>query len=206
MTDVFPQLAGLDRFRDLAVCTADQFPICVFTDSFQERIGYTDRVVRVLAGNRCVSFRIPVGVVCGELDRGVALTRIVQNALDIRLGDRNLFRGADRLLQAVVDLGVIGIGFGAIPATDRIEHTVQHLLVHFRASYDGRNLLLFLDLPVDELFDIGVIRVTDHHLGRAARCAAGLDRASCAVTDLQEAHQTRGFATTGQGFALGPQG
>ena len=59
--------------------------------------------------------------------------------------------------------------------------------------------------PFDELLDIGVIGVDDHHLGRAPRGAARLDRPRRAVADLQEAHQAAGLAAARQLFALGAQ-
>ena len=45
----------------------------------------------------------------------------------------------------------------------------------------------------------------DHHLGRAAGGAAGLDRPSRAVADLQEAHQAGGLAAARQFLALTAQ-
>jgi hypothetical protein len=51
------------------------------------------------------------------------------------------------------------------------------------------DLLLLLHLPVDIGLDIRMIGVDHHHLGGAARGAAGLDRAGGAVADLEEAHQ-----------------
>ena len=50
--------------------------------------------------------------------------------------------------------------------------------------------------------DIGVIDVDHDHLGRAARGAAGLDRAGRAVADLEEGHQARRLAATRQALAL----
>ncbi len=56
-----------------------------------------------------------------------------------------------------------------------------------------------------KLFDIRVIHVADHHLRRAARGAARLDRACRAVADLQEPHEPRRFATARQALALTPE-
>mmetsp|Transcript_22711 Transcript_22711/g.37493 ORF Transcript_22711/g.37493 Transcript_22711/m.37493 type:complete len:741 (+) Transcript_22711:830-3052(+) len=85
-----PQIARFDGLGDLAVHTIDQFPISVFFDGGQERIGDADRVVGVLAGDGVVGFAIPIRIVCRELDGCVALPRIIQHALDIGFGDRNL--------------------------------------------------------------------------------------------------------------------
>jgi hypothetical protein len=64
------------------------------------------------------------------------------------------------------------------------------LLVDPRAGDEACDLLLLDDLPLDELLDIRVVDVDDHHFGGAARRAAGLDGAGGPVPDLEEAHQT----------------
>ena len=70
------------------------------------------------------------------------------------------------------------------------------------AGVDQRpGLLLFLDLAVDELDDVRVIGVEDHHLGRAARLAAGLDDAGKGVVALHERHRAGGGAAAGQQLA-----
>ena len=74
-----------------------------------------------------------------------------------------------------------------------------------RAGDERRDLLLLLHLPVDIGLDVGVIDVDDHHLGGAARRAAGLDRARRAVADLQEAHQAGGAAAARKLFVLAAQ-
>ena len=59
--------------------------------------------------------------------------------------------------------------------TDAVRRARERAVV---AGVDQRpRLLLLLDLAVDELDDVGVIGVEDHHLGRAARLAARLDDA-----------------------------
>jgi hypothetical protein len=78
-------------------------------------------------------------------------------------------------------------------------------LVHLGAGDEAGDLLLLDHLPVDELLDIGVIHVADHHLGRAPRGAARLDRARRAVADLEEAHQPRRLAAARQLLALAAQ-
>ncbi len=77
--------------------------------------------------------------------------------------------------------------------------------VHLGTGDQRGHLLLFDHLPVDELFDIGVIHVADHHLGRAARGAARFDRPCGTVADFQEAHQARGFTTARKLFAFATQ-
>ena len=79
------------------------------------------------------------------------------------------------------------------------------LLVDLRAGDEVRDLLLLDHLPVDELLDVGMIDVDDHHLGGAARGAARLDGARGAVADLEEAHQAGGFAAAGEPLAFAAQ-
>ncbi len=60
------------------------------------------------------------------------------------------------------------------------------------AGVDQRvRFLFFLRLAPDELLDVGMIRVEDHHLGRAARFAAALDDARKSVKALHEAQAGR---------------
>ncbi len=64
-----------------------------------------------------------------------------------------------------------------------------------RLAIDGRivagihqrpGLALFLGLALDELDDVGVLDVQNHHLGGATRLAAGLDDAGKGVVTLHE--------------------
>ena len=189
VTDIFPQIACLDRLRDRSVGAADQFPIGVILDGFQESIGDTDRVVRVLARHRCISLGIPVGVIGREFDRPITLLGVVQHTFDIGFRDHDLLRAADRVLQLRVLGRINGVFRAAVPCLDRGEDGVQLLLVHLGAGNDAGNLLLLFHLPVDVFLNIGVVGIDDHHLGRAARGAARLDRASGTVTDFQKAHK-----------------
>ena len=69
-------------------------------------------------------------------------------------------------------------------------HDVIEVLVTEPTSrHQRRHLLLFNHFPVDERFDVGMIHIQDHHLGRPAGGAAGLDGTGCPVADLEEGHQ-----------------
>src|SRR5204863_5051608 len=87
-----------------------------------------------------------------------------------------------------------------------LHHGLEMLLIDLGAGDEGRDLLLFLHLPVDIGLDIGVIGIDHHHLGGAAGGAARLDRAGGAVADLEEAHQAAGLAAAGARLDLGAQG
>src|SRR5579885_1277831 len=62
----------------------------------------------------------------------------------------------------------------------------------------GVRLLFFLGLAPDEFFNIGVIRVEDHHLGRPPRLAAAFDHPRERVKALHEAERSRGPAAAGK--------
>ena len=67
------------------------------------------------------------------------------------------------------------------------------------AGVDQRpRLLLFLDLAVDELDDVGMLGVEDHHLRGAARLAARLDDAGKRIEALHERHRAGRRAAAGQ--------
>ena len=68
---------------------------------------------------------------------------------------------------------------------------VEVLLGQLGAGHHGGDLLLLDHLPVDEVLDVGMVDIDDHHLGGAPRGAARLDGAGRAVADLEEAHQAR---------------
>jgi hypothetical protein len=205
VADLFPQIARLDGLGDLAVGAADQLPVGIFRNRPQEGIGHADRVVRVLPRNAGVGLTVPVCVIGRKLDRAVALPRVVEHALDIGFRDRIALGLADGVLERPVHRGVDRIGQIAIPLADGREDRVQAPLVHLRAGDDRRHLLLLDHLPVDEILDIRMVGVDDHHLRRAPRGAARLDRARRTVADLEKAHQPRRFAAARQLLALAAQ-
>ena len=84
-------------------------------------------------------------------------------------------------------------------------HGLQVLLGELGAGDQGGDLLLLDHLPVDEVLDVGMVDIDDHHLGGAPRGAARLDGAGRAVADLQEAHQAGGFAAARQALVLAAQ-
>ena len=97
-------------------------------------------------------------------------------------------------------------------------HGVVGVLEEDRAvgvAVDGRivtgvdqrvRLLLFFLFAVDELLDVGMVRVENHHLGRAASLPSALDDARKRVEALHEAQRSRGFAAAGEQSILFAQG
>ena len=61
---------------------------------------------------------------------------------------------------------------------------------HLHAFNERCHFDLFTDFPIHEMLDVWVIEIEANHLGCASRRATRLDRRRCAVTDLEEAHET----------------
>src|SRR4051794_30110359 len=83
VADLLPQRACLDGLRDLAGLGAPgEVPLGVGLDGFEEFVGDAHRIIGVLARDRQIGVRIPVGVVNREVDVGVALLGELDDALD----------------------------------------------------------------------------------------------------------------------------
>ena len=114
-------------------------------------------------------------------------------------------RQLDLAAQRRVLLGIEAVVARAFAIDAGLQHRLEVLLVELGAGDEGGDLLLLLHLPVDIGLDIRMVGVDHHHLGGAARGAAGLDRAGGAVADLEEAHQAGRAAAAGQPFAFAAQ-
>ena len=106
VADLFPQVAGLERLGHLLVGAADQIPVAVGFHRTQEVVLERDGVVRVLACNGEIRFRIPVGVVDVEGDVLVALFGELDHPLDHVVGDEGAARELDLAAQGRVLLGI----------------------------------------------------------------------------------------------------
>ena len=71
--------------------------------------------------------------------------------------------------------------------------------------YEEASLLLLDVFPGDELLDVRMIDIENDHLGCPPGGSTRFDRTGCPVADLEERHQARTLAPTGQGLALGAQ-
>ena len=78
--------------------------------------------------------------------------------------------------------------------------------MHFGAGHDGGHFLLLDHLPVDEIFDIRVICITDHHFRRPAGGTARFDCTCGPIPNFQKAHKAGRLATTRKIFASTAQG
>ena len=113
VADLLPEIARLQRLGDLLGGAADQVPVAVGLDGAEEIVLQRDRVVGVLAGDREVGFRIPVGVVDVEGDVLVALLGELDHPLDVVVGHERAARELDLAAQRRVLLGVEAIVAGA---------------------------------------------------------------------------------------------
>ena len=190
----------------LAIGAADQVPVAAIFHRAQKVVGDANGVVRVLAGDREIGVRIPVGVIGVELDVLEALLGELDHALDVVVRNLIAARGLDGLLQGRVLLGVVAIVAGAFAIHAGLHHGLHGLLDDLGAGDERGDLLLLLHLPVDIGLDIRMVGVDHHHLGGAARGAARLDGARRTVADLQEGHEAGGAAAARQALVLAAQG
>ncbi len=199
LADVIPETFCLDGLDGFAAGSGGEAPVGVGFDGFEEVVGDSDRVVGVLAGDGDVGFGFVAGVEGWELDAGVSLLGELDGALDVV--------GRDFVELGFGDggpEGFVGARIGVDGSVDvgGLHHVVDVPLVELGAGDEGGNLLLFLDFPVDELFDIGVVDVEADHLGCSAGGASGFDGTSGAIADSEEAHQAGGFSAAAESLVL----
>ena len=202
--DLVPQFAGGKGFMNLAIGTADQFPVAIIKNSLKEVVRDANRVVRVLTRNGQVCLGVPIGVIGLEADFGEALTGEFDDLVDIAVGDHHRTGGQHGFFELRVGTrqeAILGIG-GTVPVGAGSQNIGQVLFGQFRTGDEGRDLLFFDDFPVDIVFDVRVVDINHDHLGRTARGAARLDRTSSTVTDFKEAHEAGRTAATRKRFAF----
>ncbi len=129
----------------------------------------------------------------------------MDDALDKGVGGLGAAGELDLALEGRVFFRVETIVALAFAVHAGLEHRLHVLAQNFGPGDQHGHLFLFLDLPVDEGFDIGVIDVDHHHLGGAAGGAARFDGARGAVADLQEGHEAGGLAAARELFILAAQ-
>ena len=205
VADLLPQVARLKRLGDALLVAPGQVPVAVGFDRFEEFVGDAHRIVRVLPRDGQVRFRVPIGVVDREVDVLVALLGELDDALDVVVGHVVAPRELDLALERRVLLRLEAIVARAFAVHAGLQDRLQVLLVDLGAGDERGDLLLFLHLPVDEGLDVRMVGIDDHHLRRAARGAARLDRARRAVADLEEAHQAGRLAAAREPLVLGAQ-
>ena len=203
VADLLPQIARLHGPGDLARLGApEQIPLAVGFDGFEKLVSDPHRVVGILTRNREIGLRVPVGVVGREIDILVALLGELDHAPDVTVRHAVLARRLDLAAEHRVLVRIEAIVARARAIHAGLQDGAQMPLVDLRAGDEVRDLLLFGDLPVDELLDVRMVGIEDDHLGGAARGAAGFDRARGAVADLEEAHQARRLAAARELFAF----
>ena len=206
VADLLPQLSSPYGVRNLTGLGApEQIPVRVGFDRLEELVGDAHRVVGVLARDREIGVRIPVGVVDRKLNVVVALLGELDHPLDVIVRNVIAPRGLDLAPQHRVLLRIEAIVARAFAVHARLHDQLEVLLVDPRAGDEVGHLLLLDHLPVDELLDVGMVGIDDHHLGGAAGGAARLDGARGAVADLEEAHQAGGLAAACKRFVFAAQ-
>ena len=205
VADLLPQVARLHGLRNLAVEAAGEIPFAVGLDRMQEGVGEAHGIVGVLAGDGEIGLRLPVGVVFLEVDLRIALAGVLDDLLDHAVRHVVAARGFHLALEHGVLLDREAIVARTLAIEAGFQDRLQMALDDLGAGGEGRDLALFLHLPVDERFDVGMIGVDDDHLRGPARGAARLDRARRAVADLQERHEAGRAAAARQFLVLAAQ-
>ena len=169
---VVPQVAGRELLDDFLAGSGGEFPVGVLLDRAEECVAYADGVVGVLPRDGHIGFGFVAHVERWEFDAGVALLGELDGALDVVGWDFVQLGGGDGVPQRF-----IGSGVGVDGAVDiaRLHDGVDVALVELGTGDETRNLLLFLDLPIDEGFDIWMVDIQADHLGGATGGAAGFD-------------------------------
>ena len=189
MSDLRPKIARLYGLGNGSIGPVQQFPICIFLHRIEKCICDADRVVRILSRNRIIGLRIPICVIGWEFDAGVTLLCVIQDAFDIGLRDCDFLCRFHRLFQRRIHFGIIGVGCRPIPRFNRGENQIELFFMHFGAGHDGGYFLLLDHLPVDKIFNIRVISITDHHFCRPAGGAAGFNSPCGPIANFQKSHQ-----------------
>ncbi len=181
--DLVPQLAGRQRLawlrraalhsRLLLLRPPVQMPRTVLDDRVHEAVVDADRVVAVLPGDGVVRLRVPVGVVLLDLQRREPLLRRVAGRARCSWSAPGTARASAIALRRS---SVASCGRVSRPRRGQAWHAFRMALrcrlSSFEPSDQGRDLVLLDHLPVDELLDIGMIEIQNHHFGGAARRAA----------------------------------
>ena len=115
VADLLPQVARLQRLRYFAALGApEQIPVAIGFDRFQELVGDPHGVVGILAGDRQIGVRIPIGVVDREVDVGIALLGELDDAADVIVRHVVLARRLDLAAQHWILLRIEAIVAGAL--------------------------------------------------------------------------------------------
>ena len=187
--DAVPQRPRAHRPGNLARGAMGELPLAVGFDGLQERVGDAHRVVGVLARNREVGFRLPIGVESWKLDVAIALAGELDDPLDVILRQLGLPGGNDLAAQFGVRLGIEGAVSLGVAVEAGAHHGVEVPVGEPRACDERGDLLLLAHLPGDKVLDVRVVYVDRHHLGGAPCGAARLDGPRRPIADLEARHQ-----------------
>ena len=163
--DLIPKVTGSDRACMSACCPLFQLPQFIIFNSFHERIGDSDGIVRVLTGHRLIRFRFIMSVVLIEVERCKSLIHKRKYPDDIIHRNTSTNSVFDQNVQLFI----------LVPVTAVINSLIDNCLEKPRADsgarYQRRNLVFLPGFPLYKLFYIGMINIDDNHLGSPPRRA-----------------------------------
>ena len=186
-----PERFGPDAAARSGLCRRGparrQVPLAACLQGLQETVRKPDRVVRILAGDGAVGFRIPVDVVGFQLGQLVALRGAAQDPVDETVGDL----GGARLLNGRIELRLEPLARGVMAADgpDQRNDPVEALSGQLGAGNERGDLFFLGHLPVDEGFDIRMVGIHDDHLGRGTGRAAKSQRSGSHISDLEKGEE-----------------
>src|SRR4029077_17313477 len=81
----------------------------------------------------------------------------------------------------------IGYAYGVIRVLSGTGLISVALIRAIEASgHERRNFFLLVNFPINELLDIWMIHIENHHLSSTSRRAATLDRSGCPITNAKK--------------------
>src|SRR5882672_9392095 len=129
VADLFPEVARFKSLGHLLVGAADQVPVAIGFHRAQKVVLERYRVVGVLAGDREVGLRIPVGVVDREIDLFISLAGELDDALDHAVGDHGAAGEFYFATQRRVLLGIKAVVAGAFAIDAGLQDGLEVALI-----------------------------------------------------------------------------
>ena len=190
-----PKIARLERFHRFPGYPFPELPASAFFHGFHKLVADAQAIVGRLAGDGVVRLAVPGRG--KDLGIGKPVLKGAQKLVEI--GRRYFFgkRPAKRGGKLAVFFGVQGVSRRTTEGGGAFPHGVK-VFPDDPGTGDHRgDFMLFLRLPVDVLFHIGMIGVQRYHFGRAPRGSPALDCRCRAVAYLEKRKQPRRHAAAG---------
>ena len=178
-----PEITSPYRSRMPAGCPLFKLPQLVVFNSFHEGVGHPHGIIRVLSCNGLVCFRFIMGIVFVKVKRGVSLIHQRKHPDDISHRNTTAHGVLDKGVQLFVLVTVTAV-FNRF-----IDNRFKEPGADFGSRHQCSNLVLFPCLPLDKLFDVGMIYVDNNHLCCPSSRPPRFDSSCSGIKNLQEAHQ-----------------